>query len=161
MFASGSVLAADGLLGNVDSEAEELLSEFAASRYDLPLEFAVVGRRRSISVRKSRAKAIENENMFIEARIKRDKRFSAFSYQRIAEERMIRPSWEQTILVGNERHWRMGSGEKRGSSQHFAKRDNDFQFPKAEDFDWRRPFAELFQSDWSISFDEYVSPYQD
>ncbi len=34
-----------------------------------------------------------------------------------------------------------------------------FSFPLPEAGDWREPFASLFDTDWSLSYDEYVAPY--
>ncbi len=96
----------DGILGNVEEQADDLFVQFMASRTELPRDFVVLGHGRSVSLREKRSDIFENEYLFLDARqgsADGSSRLAAFAIERISEDFTRQPLWEQTLTVKGKR----------------------------------------------------------
>lgn len=117
----GVSMAQDGVLGNVDAEAESYLVEFAAARNDLPNGILVVGRGKADGTSNQQGMELS----FIESLFVRvggsTKRLSAFSIRRAPEKFRAEDSWEQSLTVDGKVYRRHGSPYRTAAVEHSEK----------------------------------------
>ncbi|WP_436715427.1 hypothetical protein U8335_23385 [Roseiconus lacunae] len=119
LFQTGIQSRADGILGTVDSDAQEYFVNFVSSREDIPRSFVAVGFGESFAARDFGKRIVESELRFIDGQKNSSGpescRYMAFALRKISQG-MRTPIWDQTLICDGRRHLRRGYALKKGAT---------------------------------------------